>query len=61
MIKQLKIYLHGGIVDAEIIRRDETTYITPLLICKIISGEFTGEKIAIFENGDKHVKTLGGI
>ena len=64
--KQCLIYIQGEVYKANVIKKDTSLYTAPLLICKIENlytespvltdlgkGKYTGEKVAIFENGDK--------
>ena len=51
--KTAELYLHGEVVQGELIGIDSKTYIAPVLTFLLTTGQFKGEKIAIFENGEK--------
>jgi len=61
-----KVYVQGNVYLATVERKDTATYTATLLVCrlgKIINfygqetrGEWTGERVAIFEWGDKFME-----
>ena len=48
-----KLYVQGEVCTARLLGVDKATYIGTLLVMLILDGGWAGEKIAVFENGDK--------
>jgi len=64
-----RVYIQGKVYRAQLLRKDTTTYIATLLIMRLLNcidfvgmestGDYSGDKIAIFENGDKFMEWEG--
>lgn len=52
-MKKAELYIHGEVVTGRLLRTDDQTYIIKLHVFELETGKHAGEKVAIFENGDK--------
>ena len=65
---QCLTFVQGKVYKAEVVGQDTTTYLGKLLVCRLLNlastfppfdlgpGQYTGEKVAIFEHGDKFME-----
>lgn len=55
-MKRAKLYIQGEVCIGKVVAKDSQTYIATVYVFELENGKFKGEKVAIFENGDKFME-----